>query len=73
MADPSVQSELSADELRVMAAAAGVALSPERAAELVAQAKAQFALMRILDGVADAASEPAAEFRLDTWRRDDDD
>jgi hypothetical protein len=73
MSDSPPELFLNADDLRAMAAAAGIALSAQRAAELVSQAKAQFALMRALDGVANPATEPAAEFRLDTWRRGDDD
>jgi hypothetical protein len=62
----------SADDLRALAAAAGVSLSAERAAALVSQAAPHFALLRALDGAVERAVEPAAEFHLDCWRRPDD-
>jgi hypothetical protein len=58
---------MSADLLRGMAATLGVTLSAERAAALVSQAEPHFALLRALHNVADPATEPAAEFRLDDW------
>ena len=62
-------SEAEAAALRAMAAATGVELSDERAAERVPQAEPHFALLRALDAVADSKVEPAAEFRLDDWVR----
>lgn len=53
--------------LQAMGAAVGVTLSDERAAALVSQAEPHFALLRALDDVAVPTTEPAAEFRLDTW------
>jgi hypothetical protein len=47
----------------------GVKLGEERAAALVAQAEPLFGLMRALDGIDARGAEPAAEFRLDGWRR----
>jgi hypothetical protein len=58
---------IDADLLRGMAAAIGVTLSDERATALVPQAEPHFALLRALDGVAEPATEPAAEFHLDNW------
>jgi hypothetical protein len=57
--------------LRRLAALAGVDLTDERADALVSQAEPHFALLRVLSAE-DPATEPAAEFRLDTWtpRRD---
>ena len=66
MADAPSETE-SAAQLRAMAAAVGVALSDERAAALVPQAEPHFALLRALDAVIEASTEPAAEFRLDAW------
>jgi hypothetical protein len=71
-AEPNSKS-LSAELLTGMAAAIGVALSAERAATLVSQATPHFALLRALDTVADPATEPAAEFRLDSWMSGSDD
>lgn len=47
-----------------MAAAIGVALTPERAAALATQAGPHFAILRALDAIADPTTEPAAVFRL---------
>ncbi|HEU5431890.1 MAG TPA: hypothetical protein VFU81_09510 [Thermomicrobiales bacterium] len=58
-----------ANDIQALAAAAGVSLSAARAAALVSQAAPHFALLRALDGVVDPATEPAAEFHLDRWRR----
>jgi hypothetical protein len=69
----SAASPLPASLLRDMAAAIGVALSDERAEALATQAGPHFALLRALDRIANPASEPAAEFRLDAWRSGMDD
>ncbi len=58
--------QLSPDLLQGMAAAIGVALTPERAAALAIQAGPHFAILRSLDTIADPTSEPAAIFRLAT-------
>lgn len=58
---------VSAVLLTGMAGVVGVELSAERAAALLTQAEPHFALLRALDDVADPATEPAAEFRLDAW------
>jgi len=63
---------LTAEQLRALAAAAGVELSAERTAALVAQAEPHFALLRALESVTEATGEPAAEFRLDRRVRRDD-
>ena len=73
MSESSAESAPKAADLRAMAAAAGVDLSDERAEALVPQAAPHFAMLRALDDVADPATEPAAEFRLDAWRRGGDD
>jgi hypothetical protein len=71
MRDPDGET-LTAEQLRALAAAAGVELSPERAATLATQAKPHFALLRALDAVTEATGEPAAELRLDHWVHSDD-
>lgn len=58
--------QLSPEILRGMAAAIGVALTPERAAALAIQAGPHFAILRTLDTIAAPTSEPAAVFRLAT-------
>ncbi|HET7092943.1 MAG TPA: hypothetical protein VFI22_05675 [Thermomicrobiales bacterium] len=63
------QWEADANDLQALAVAAGVELSPERAAALVSQAAPHFALLRAIDVGGDPATEPAAEFHLDRWRR----
>ena len=55
--------------LRELARLVGVELGVERASALVAQAVPHFAMLRQLDTVAIATTEPAAEFRLDGWTR----
>ena len=66
--EPSVESSaITPDLLRGIAAAAGVILTPERAATLVSQAEEHFALLNQLDAIADSSTEPAAELRLDCW------
>jgi hypothetical protein len=57
---------LTPDQLRTLAAAAGVELDPERAASLLAQAEPHFDLLRQIASVP-PATEPAAELRLDGW------
>ena len=72
MPDPSPEPALKPADLRAMAATTGVDLSAARAEALISQAAPHFALLRQLDAVANPATEPAAEFRLDAWRRGDD-
>jgi len=64
--DPNV---LDPELLRRLAALVRVDLSPERTAALVTQAEPHFALLRVLDPLAPPGTEPAAEFRLDSWVR----
>lgn len=64
---------LSVERVAGMAAAIGVHLSGERATTLLTQAEPHFALLRALDDVAHPMSEPAAEFRLDSWTEPADD
>ena len=61
------RNELAPETLRGLAAAAGVSLSDERVAALVAQAEPHFALLRQLDAAAPSSTEPATVFRLDRW------
>ena len=68
---PVESAPITSDLLRGMAAAAGVILTPERAARLVAQAEEHFAQLRHLDAIADPGTEPAAELRLDRRTRSD--
>jgi hypothetical protein len=58
--------------LRELANLVGVDLGDERASALVAQAVPHLAMLRQLDAVAIAPTEPAAEFRLDRWTRSTD-
>ena len=68
--DPTaVDAKLTAEQVRALAAAVGVDLGAERAAALVPQAEPHFALMRAIDAIDERGVEPAAEFRLDAWRR----
>jgi Asp-tRNA(Asn)/Glu-tRNA(Gln) amidotransferase C subunit len=60
---------LDAAKIAFLAGLAGVELGEERAAALVAQAEPHFGLMRALNEIEARGAEPAAEFRLDTWRR----
>jgi hypothetical protein len=60
---------LSSDQIRFLAGLVGVDLGDERAAALVPQAEPHFGLMRALDAINPRGAEPAAEFRLDAWRR----
>ena len=53
------------ETLRGMAAAVGVMFSGDHAATLAPQAEQHFALLRHLDAISNASTEPAAEFRLD--------
>jgi Asp-tRNA(Asn)/Glu-tRNA(Gln) amidotransferase C subunit len=62
---------LSPERIAFLARLAGVELDAERAAALVAQAEPHFGLMRALDAIDPGGAEPAAEFRLDRWRRAD--
>ena len=57
------------DVLRGMAATVGLRLAGDRAASLAPQAEQHFAQLRYLDSVGDPSSEPAAELRLDLWKR----
>ena len=69
---PFGEGKLIPEQVRILAAAVGVDLDAERAAALVPQAEPHFALLRTLGAVDDRGAEPAAEFRLDEWRRGDD-
>jgi hypothetical protein len=60
---------LEARQVEFLANLVGVELGEERAAGLVSQAEPHFGLMRALDGIDAKGAEPAAEFRLDGWRR----
>jgi hypothetical protein len=59
--------------LKGMAGVLGIVLSDERAATLETQAEPHFSILNALDTVTTSTSEPAAEFRLDTWTRSSDD
>ncbi len=63
---------VSAEQVRILAAAAGVELSDERARALVPQAEPHLALMGAVDAIDHRGVEPAAEFRLDEVRRSTD-
>ncbi len=66
MADPQPNDQqVTANQVRSLAAAAGVDLSEERAAILVPQAVQHFALLRTVSSLDSSGAEPAAEFRLD--------
>jgi hypothetical protein len=69
MADATSERGLDAVKTEFLASLAGVTLGEERAAALVAQAEPHFGLMSALDGIDARGAEPAAEFRLDGWRR----
>jgi hypothetical protein len=60
---------LDPEMVRGLAAAAGVPLTDDRAAALVAQAEAHFALLHALASTANPSSEPAALFHLDRWAK----
>ena len=57
--------QVTADQVRSLAAVAGVDLSDERAAILVSQAVQHFVLLRNVSSFDSLGAEPAAEFRLD--------
>jgi hypothetical protein len=69
MADTKGEHKLDAEKIEFLASLAGVTLGEERAAALVAQAEPHFGLMTALDSTNARGVEPAAEFRLDDWRR----
>lgn len=69
MGDAKAGRGLDADRVEFLAGLVGVELGEERARALVAQAEPHFGLMRALDGIDAQGAEPAAEFRLDSWRR----
>ena len=69
MGDPKDGRALNAERVAFLAGLAGVELGEERAAALVAQAEPYFAGIRALDEIDPRGAEPAAEFRLDNWRR----
>ena len=62
-------SAMSPESLRGMAAAVGVILTADRAATLVPQAEQHVAQLTLLDTIANASTEPAAELHLDQWTR----
>ena len=64
---PPEPSAISPEVLRGLAVTAGVILTAERAATLGRQAEEHFAVLSHLDAIADSRTEPAAEFRLDSW------
>ena len=64
--------DVDAAVLRELASLAGIDLGDERSSALVAQALPHLAMLRHLDAVAIAKTEPAAEFRLDGWTRSTD-
>ncbi|HEY7036524.1 MAG TPA: hypothetical protein VH482_34670 [Thermomicrobiales bacterium] len=72
MAEAKGERGLDAAKLEFLANLAGVTLGEERAAALVEQAEPHFGLMSALDGIDARGAEPAAEFRLDGWRRSGD-
>ena len=63
---------VSAEQVRILAAAAGVELNDERAEALAPQAEPHLALMRTVDAIDHRGVEPAGEFRLDEVRRSTD-
>jgi hypothetical protein len=67
--DDSKARDVDASLLRELTGLVGIDLSDERASALVAQAVPHLAMLRQLDAIADPATEPAAEFRLDRWTR----
>jgi hypothetical protein len=69
MGDPKEERGLKADQVAFLASLVGVELGEERAAALVAQAEPYFAGVREIDRIDARGAEPAAEFRLDEWRR----
>lgn len=60
---------VSAEQVRILAAVAGVELGDERATALVPQAEPHLRLMRAVDAIDHRGAEPAGEFRLDEGRR----
>ncbi len=69
MADSNDGGELDADKIAFLASLVGVELGEARASALVAQAEPHFGLMKALNEIDPRGAEPAAEFRLDSWRR----
>jgi hypothetical protein len=69
MADPNQARALDPTRMIFLANLVGVELGEQRAAALVPQAEPHFGLMRALDEIDARGAEPAAEFRLDGWRR----
>jgi hypothetical protein len=67
--EPKEAPALDSRQIEFLANLVGVELGEDRAAALVAQAEPHFGLMRALDGIDSRGAEPAAEFRLDAWRR----
>jgi hypothetical protein len=71
MSEPATKSSkpdtqnLTPELLVGLAAAAGLAIAPERAEALVAQAVPHFDLLTAIDEVDVRGTEPAGEFRLD--------
>lgn len=63
-ASPVPLPDVTADLLAALARVAGVELTPERAAALVAQAEPHFGLMRALDALDPRGAEIAPIFRL---------
>ena len=59
---------LTAQQIRTLAAAAGLDLDEERAAVLAPQADQHFALLRAIAQLDARGAEPAAEWRLDALR-----
>lgn len=58
--------KMTPEQIRVLAAAAGVDLDDARATALVSQAEPHFALLRQI-APPPREIEPAGELRLDTW------
>jgi hypothetical protein len=70
MVDPNRgEDKLDPAQVAFLARLVGVELGEARAAALAVQAEPHFALLRTLDGLGARGAEPAAEFRLDQWRR----
>ncbi len=59
-------SAVSTEQVRVLAAAAGVDLDETRAAALVPQAEPHISLMHTVAAIDNRGAEPAGEFRLDS-------
>ena len=59
---------VTAEQIRILAAAAGLSLDEERAATLAPQADQHFARLRAIAQLDARGAEPAAEWRLDALR-----